>query len=233
MATFNTLCLELFLLAQQGIDDVAGAARGWVWEEAITTRLAERGVPVESVPGGYRVLGFLSLSGLMHQVDATLACTDAIVLAEWKAYGGTFPKNELLRFKAATDDYYMSFGKAGLSRPVFRLFGGIGSASNDLRRYAALHGIALMESDRWPLPILACTEFVWPGDPGTRPSVYEQRALAWGVRPLQRVMYPQSSGGFLLPRPESAARIDSFLRLHEYWSDQLWDAMDLDLGGPE
>ena len=73
----------------------------------------------------------------------TLSCTDAIVLAEWKAYRGVFPKNELLRFKAATDDYYMSLGTAGLSRPVFRIFGGIGIASDDLRRYAALHGIAL------------------------------------------------------------------------------------------
>ena len=233
MATFNALCLELFVLAQKGIDHVAGAARGRIWEEAVAMQLAQRGIPIESVPGGYRVLGFFSLSGLMHQVDATLSCTDAIVIAEWKAYGGTFPKNELLRFKAATDDYYMSFGTFGLSRPVFRLFGGIGNASDDLRRYAALHGIALIESDRWPLPILSCSEFVWPGEPATGPSVYEKRALAWGARPLQRVMCPQASGGFLLPRPESAARIESFLRLHEYWSDQLWDVVDLKLGGPE
>ena len=53
--------------AQQGIDDVVGAARGRVWEEAIAAHLAQRGIPVESVPGGYRVLGFLSLSGLMRR----------------------------------------------------------------------------------------------------------------------------------------------------------------------
>ena len=233
MPTFNVLSLELFVLAQRGIDDVAGARRGRIWEEAVAVQLARRGIPVESVPGGYRVLGFFSLSGLMHQVDATLSCTDAIVLAEWKAYRGAFPKNDLLRFKAATDDYYMTFGTAGLTRPVFRIFGGIGSATDDLRRYAALHGIALIEGDRWPLPMLACSEFVWPGEPTTGPSVYEQRALAWGVRPLQRVMCPQASGGFLLPRPESPARIESFLRLHEHWSDQLWDVVDLDFGGPE
>ena len=221
------------MLAQQGIDHETGTARGRVWEGAVAARLAERGIPVESVPGGYRVLGFLSLSGLMHQVDTTLACTDAIVLAEWKAYDGTFPKNDLLRFKAATDDYYMAFGKAGLSRPVLRPFGGLGGASYGLRRYAAVHEIALIERDRWPVPILACTELVWPGDPVTGPSVYEQRALAWGVRPLQRVMCPQPSGGFLLLRPVSAARIDSFLRLHKHWSDQFWDVVDLDLGGPE
>ena len=233
MVTFSGLCLDLFVLAQQETDSAVGASRGRVWEDAVAERLAGRGIPVESVPGGYRVLGFLSLSGLAHQVDSALACSDAIILAEWKAYRGTLPKNELLRFKAATDDYYMAFGAAGLSRPVLRVFGGIGEASHELRRYAALHGIALIERDRWPVPILASTEFIWPGNPADGPSGNEQHALAWGVRPLQRVLRPHQSGGFLLPRPQSAARVDSLLLLHEHWSDRLWDDIDFDLGGPE
>lgn len=233
MVRFTDLCLDLFALAQQQTDDGIGATRGQVWEDAVAERLAERGIPVESVPGGYRVLGFISLSGLLHQVDSTLACSDAHVIAEWKAYRGTLPKNELLRFKAATDDYYMAFGAAGLSRPVFRLFGGIGEASCELRRYAAMHGIVLIERDRWPLPILASTECAWPGNRAGGPSVSEQIALAWGVRPMQRVICPHPSGGFLLPRPPSLARVDSVLRLHEYWSDRLWDDLDLGLSGPE
>lgn len=233
MATFTELCFDLFVLAQQGTDDAVGAARGRIWEEAVAERLGERGIPVESVPGGYRVLGFMSLSGLLHQVDSTLACSDAIILAEWKAYRGALPKNDLLRFKAATDDYYMAFGAAGLSKPVFRLFGGIGEASYELRRYAALHGIAIIERDRWPLPILASNECVWPGNAAAGPSVHEQNALAWGVRPLQRVICVQPSGGFFLPQPQSAARVDSLLRLHEHWSDELWEVVDLELDGPE
>ena len=233
MATFTGLCLDLFVLAQQETGSAVGAAPGRVWEDAVAERLAGRGIPVESVPGGYRVLGFMSLSGLPHQVDSTLSCTDAIILAEWKAYRGTFPKNELLRFKAATDDYYMAFGAADLSKPVFRVFGGIGEASYELRSYAALHGIALLERDRWPLPILASTERIWPGSPVGAPSGNEQKALAWGVRPLQRVLRPHPSGGFLLPRPQSVARVDAFLRLHEHWSDRLWEDIDLELAGPE
>ena len=233
MVTFNTLCLELFLLAQQGIGNTPGAVRGRVWEEVVAGQLARHGIPIESVPGGYRVLGFCSLSGLRHQVDATLSCANSIVLAEWKAYRGALPKNELLRFKAATDDYYMSFATSGLSRPVHRIFGGIGSATDELRRYAALHGIALIESERWPLPVLACPEFVWPSDLTAGPSLVDQRSLAWGVRPLQRVMRPQESGGFLYPRPGTPARLESLLRLHEYWSDQLWGAVDRKFGGPD
>ena len=189
--------------------------------------------PSNSVPGGYRVLGFMSQSGLLHQIDSTLACSDAIVLAEWKAHRGRLPKNELLRFKAATDDYFMAFGAAGLSRPVFRLFGGVGEASYELRRYAALHGIALIERDRWPLPVLVSTECSWPGSHAGGPSVNEQRALAWGVRPMQRVICPHPSGGFLLPRSPSQARVDSVLHLHQHWSDQLWDDIDFELGDPE
>ena len=233
MARFTGLCLDLFVLAQQQLHDAVGTGRGRVWEDAVAERLAERGVPVESVPGGYRVLGFMSLSGLAHQVDSTLACSDAIILAEWKAYRGALPKNELLRFKAATDDYFMAFGAAGLSRPVFRLFGGIGEASYELRRYAALHGIALIERDLWPLPILVSTECIWPGNRAGGPSGNEQKALAWAVRPMQRVICPHPSGEFLLPRSPSLARVDSVLRLHEYWSDQLWDDIDFELGDPE
>ena len=236
MLTFDSLCLELFVLAQQGIDDVAGAsgkARGSVWEELVADHLAHRGVHVESVPGGYRVLGFSSVSGLMHQVDATLACTNAIVIAEWKAYRGTLPKNELLRFKASTDDYFMSFGSSGLTQPVFRVFGGIGSASDSLRRYAAVHGIALIEQERWPLSVLISEEVVWPGALTAAPSFSDRKALAWGVRPMQHVMCPQASGGFLFPRPESAARVTSFLRLHDHWSDRLWEVVDLHCDGPE
>lgn len=232
VATIASLCLELFVLAQKENSDVNGAARGRMWEMAVAAMLADRGIAIESVPGGYRVLGFLSLSQLMHQVDATLSCTDAIILAEWKAYSGAFPKNELLRFKAATDDFYMSFGTVGRSHPVVRLFGGIGTASNELRQYAALHGIVLMEIDRWPLPVLASNEVIWPGALTACPSVHEQKALSWGARPMQRVMRPQASGGFLVPRPKSAARIESLLRLHEYWSDRLWEAVDLELGSP-
>ena len=233
MAKFTDLCLDLFVLAQQQADDAVGSGRGQVWEDAVAERLAGRGIPVESVPGGYRVLGFMSLSGLLHQVDSTLSCLDAIVLAEWKAYRGAWPKNELLRFKAATDDYFMALGAAGLSRPVFRVLGGIGKASYELRRYAALHGIAIIERDRWPLPILASTECIWPGNLADGPSLNEQEALAWGVRPLQRVLRPHRSGGFLMPRPQSGARVDSILRLHEHWSDRLWEEIDLELSGPE
>ncbi len=65
---------------------------------------------IEPQPGGCSFLGRASLSGLAHQVDAVIGCRDVIVIGEWKAYRGTIPKNELLRFKAVSDDYYLSLG---------------------------------------------------------------------------------------------------------------------------
>ena len=52
----------------------------------------------------------MPLSTLKHQIDGTLDCADAIVIADWKAFKDKLPKNELLRFKTATDDYFMAFG---------------------------------------------------------------------------------------------------------------------------
>lgn len=223
---FAAICRDLFLVAQQDLLAARGPMRGRLWEEQVAACLLRCGVPVECVPGGYRVLGHVSLSGLAHQVDATFGCTDAVVLAEWKAHRGALPKNELLRFKAVTDDYYMAFGHGRPSRPVLRLFGGTGMASDNLRAYAALHGIALIERERWPLPFLASDDFVWPDGPTAGPSDDDRRSLSWGARPLQQVLVPQHGGGYLFPRPASPSRIGAILRLHDYWSDRLWDAMD-------
>ena len=164
----------------------------------ITTAISESrhrhtGHPLFQHPA--RAFGHISLSGLGHQLDGALGCFDALVLAEWKAYRGKLPKNELLRFKAATDDYYTARGHSRLSRPVFRIFGGVGTASDSLRAYAALHGIALIDSDRWPLALLAASDFIWPQDPTSGPPSSDRRTLCWGIRSMQSVLRPHVSGG--------------------------------------
>jgi hypothetical protein len=105
------------------------------------------------MPGGIRVFGILPASGLRHQIDATIDCTDAHVIGEWKSYRGPVPKNEVLRFKAATDDLYEALIGCRVRWPIIRLFGVRGDASRELRWYAARHGIALIERSRWPAPV--------------------------------------------------------------------------------
>ncbi len=225
MLTFSSLCRDLFLLSQYGIDG-EGPLRGFRWEARIAEYLGRNGAPVEALPGGCRVFGHASLSGLAHQIDGAIGCDDSLVVGEWKAHRGRIPKNELLRFKAATDDYFMAMPGRGPRRPVLRVFGGAGRASRELRTYAAVHGIALIDPERWPAPVLAAAGRSWPSVHSSPPPPSDSKRLMWLARPVQRVLVPQPAGGFLVPRPPSTASINAALDLQDEWSDRLWEAFD-------
>ncbi len=220
---YSALARDLFLLAQDP-DDQPGPERGPRWEAEIADELALQGYPVESIPGGIRVFGVLPASGLRHQTDAAIDCADAHVIGEWKSYRGPVPKNEVLRFKAVTDDLYDALARQRVRQPVLRLFGVRGDASLELRWYAARHGITLVERSRWPAPVLADVALPWP--PGEGPGRIDRQRLSWLSRPLQKV-YPQLPDGSLrLPRPLPDAAVEALLDLHDRWSDRLWESLD-------
>jgi hypothetical protein len=228
------LCRDLYTLAQDVASDntiTPGPARGWRWENRIANTLAHRGYPVEAMPGGVRVFGVVPASGLCHQTDAALSCADAHVIGEWKSYTGSVPKNELLRFKAATDDLYDTLALRLPRQPVLRLFGVGGDVSSQLRWYAARHGIALVERTRWPAPVLADPDLAWPADGA--PSTTDLRRLRWLSRPLQQV-YPQLPDGSLrLPPPLPDPAVDALLTLQDRWSARLWALLDAEPGSFE
>lgn len=215
---FPVLCRDLYLLAQE-IDPTPGPARGWAWERRIAETLFLRGFPVRSVAGGLEVHGAVPASGLRHQIDAEIGCRDALVIGEWKAYSSPIPKNEVLRFKAVTDDIYESMSAQPPRRPLLRLFGSAGDASYELRRYAARHGIALVERSRWPAAVLADRELRWPD--GMAPTEYDRRRLAWLCRPMQRVLRPRPDGSLVISRSPAEPAIDALLALHDWWSKRL------------
>jgi hypothetical protein len=216
MATFTQLVRDLFCLAHvHHASGEAGDGRGF--ELRVERHLAAIGVRPVDVFSGVRSLGSQSLSGLYHQIDATGATREAVVIGEWKAYRGAIPKNDLLRFKAVTDDYWLRQHRFATA-PVMRVFGGTGYVSPALRRYAAQWGICLITTDRWPSPLLASTTTTWPD---SAPDRLERRYLAWLTRPLDAVCAPQEDGSWRIPRPLLDATVDHFLRLHDRWSDQL------------
>ena len=232
MITLASLCRDLFLLAHTDIDG-HGPRRGWEWERRISEYLASRNVPAESHPGGYTVFGHVSLSTLKHQIDGSIGCSDAIVVAEWKAFKDRMPKNELLRFKAASDDYFMALGSNMPNRPVVRIFGGTGYASDEIRAYAYLHGIVLIEKERWPTPTLVSNSVIQNSAKFTGPEVADRKHMAWTFRPVQKVLVAQKDGSFVFPKPPPTAMINSLSSIHEYWSDALWEEMDSEPGGFE
>jgi hypothetical protein len=229
MLTFAALCRDLFLLAQDPLLE-AGAIRGTEWENRVAGHLTLRGLPVEAMPGSCKVFGHASLSGLTHQIDGTIGCPDALVIGEWKAHRGAIPKNELLRFKAATDDYYMAMAGDIPARPVMRVFGGAGRASRELRSYAALHGITVIDPECWPAPLLAHDRLRWPQQRQPVPPPDDRRVLTWLSRPLQQVLQPLTGGAFRIPPLPPVPKLTAALDLHDHWSGRLWDAADANVG---
>lgn len=221
---FSRMCLDIFLLSHLMPDGI-GPARGHQWEAMIANHLADRGVRLEAVPGACTLLNHVSLSGLAHQIDTAASCRDAIVIGEWKAYSGSIPKNELLRFRAATEDYYMAIPSVGVMRPILRVFGGSGASSQELRAYAAHCGIALIDRNIWPAPVLASTEMSFLGPSANLPA-RDRKRLSWLWRPLQRLLVPDPGRGFLIPSPASPAMVTALLALQESWSEHIWELLD-------
>lgn len=220
---FPVLCRDLYLLTQE-IDSVSGPERGWRWEQRIAEALFVRGFPVRSVAGGLEVHGAVPASGLRHQIDAEIGCRDALVIGEWKAYRAPIPKNEVLRFKAVTDDIFDTMSTRPPRMALMRVFGAAGDVSDELRRYAARHGIALVERGRWPAAVLADTELRWPA--GLAPADSDRRRLAWLCRPMQSVLRRQPDGSLLMTRAPADRAIEAVLALQDCWSERLNDILE-------
>ena len=135
MVSFTAFLSDLFCLAHAHLA-TATAGDGRAFERRVARHLSRSEFVRSRCSPGVRSLGSQSLSGLHHQIDATGATREAIVIGEWKAYRGAIPKNELMRFKAATDDYWLRQHPFATTS-VVRVFGGTGHASPALRRYAA------------------------------------------------------------------------------------------------
>ena len=217
MTSLGALCLDLFLLGHAHL--AAGhAGDGAGLERRIRAHLDAKG---ESNPHGFRVFGRRSLSGIYHQLDEQTRCARAAVVGEWKAYTGQIPKNDLLRFKAATDDYWLS-PSTRRDRPVIRIFGGTGTVTPAMRVYAAQWGIILITPDRWPIPTLTDPDLLWaPGDL-PEPAARDVRALATITRPLNDILAPMAHGGWQAPPMPTAADLATRFRLWQTWSDRAW-----------
>ena len=217
MSTFAQLCADFFLLCHAHLAaGIVGDGSGF--ERRVRGHLDAMGLPDAR---GFRVLGRRSISGLYHQIDEQTGCGDALVIGEWKAYSGRIPKNDLLRFKAATDDYWMA-GASDIGLPVIRVFGGTGRVTEAMRTYAAHCGIVLVTPDRWPVPTVCDEDLLWsPGDLDP-PSGVDRRTMSSVVLPLNAVLAPQADGSWRIPPVAPAADVASRLRLWKHWSDRAW-----------
>lgn len=217
MPSLSSVCLDVFLV---GIDYAADgrAGDGYGFERVVAEHLARRGVAVRAGECT-RVVGPQSLSGLRHQIDAQGDVGEGLLIGEWKAHRGRIPKNELLRFHAVTEDYWL-LNPGASDRPVFRFFGGTGSVTPAARRFAARWGITLISPDTWPALVLADPMIAWPDGDG--PTPHDRRVLAWLSRPIQSVFEQGMDGRISLPPPVDDATLNARLALHDRWSEAAW-----------
>lgn len=152
----SALSLDLFLLGHAHLQ-AGEIGDGYAFERRVRHHLQVQGM---QHAGGFRVFGRRTLSGLYHQLDQQTRCVDALVVGEWKAYRGAIPKNDLLRFKAGSDDYWMNTRLSERSA-IIRIFGGTGQVTSAMRTYAAQAGIMLITPDRWPILALCDPHLLW------------------------------------------------------------------------
>lgn len=221
MTALSALCLDLFLLGHAHL--AAGqAGEGAAFERRVRSHLDMLGLPDAR---GFRVFCRRSLSGMYHQLDEQSACHGALVVGEWKAYTGRIPKNDLLRFKAATDDYWLA-GARRSQFPVVRIFGGTGSVSDSMRVYAAQSGIVLVTPDRWPIHALCNRDLLWAAGDLRGVGPVDRRTLMSLVRPLNDVLAPQVDGSWRIAPVANSADIFARLRVWEHWSELAWEWWD-------
>lgn len=211
LPSFAECCLAVFLAAQEPIDPRQNS--GGVWEARATSALEALGVLVAHGPR-LDTFGLVGASGLGHQIDASFRCRDALVLAEWKARPASgLGKAELLAFKAASDDVAAAVVAGGCNLPIMRMFGGPVRIPGRLRRYAAATGIATIDLEVWPSPVLANVETSWAELGG--PTVQERRLL-------NQLTLPVGSTGL----DASVGSLTSRLDLQDEWSARLWELVD-------
>lgn len=221
MSSLAGLCLDLFLMGHAHLAS-GQAGDGFGFERRVRSHLDALGLPTSR---DFRVFGRRSLSGIYHQLDEQTSCREALVVGEWKSYTEQIPKNDLLRFKAATDDYWL-LEQPAAELPVVRVFGGTGRVTEAMRTYAAHWGIVLITPDRWPIPALCDQDLLWgPGDL-RGPAVVDQRTLASLIGPLGAVLVPQEDGSWRIPTMAAATDIAHRLKVWEHWSDVAWSWWD-------
>lgn len=130
------LSLELFTAMY-----AATPGDGDAWEVLARASLTRRGASVAQIPGGATLFGFAPASGLPHQLDAVIGLDDGFVILELKAHGGVVPKNDLLRFAAATDDFIVGLGRDLPRRPIYRVVASLGRISQGMRRLPPSAGL--------------------------------------------------------------------------------------------
>jgi hypothetical protein len=134
--------------------DLKGPARGRLFEQTLYGEWEGRRLELDTRAGGRLVRGYRSASGLIHENDGVIVAPDLTVHVEAKHLTDVVPKNEVLVFNQKGLDYFAAEAVDLRRRPFYRVLISGGPVSDEVRSFALLWGIVLVDPDRLPLPVL-------------------------------------------------------------------------------
>lgn len=224
--TIYRLALGGFALARYWeAEDLRGPARGRAFEAALyhfcelyDLRLSERA-------GSCTFLGVRSASGLRHESDAVIAAPAVTIHVEVKHLAGQVSKDDLMLFNQKGLDFLMAGDPQICRRPLYRVFLSGSSLSREARKFAIAWGIAVVEPDWLPLPLLH-----WLVGSSLSPSGIRADRI-WDevprlVLPLQERLTRLST---CLDRHDTCLaghRMDVVLDFQEREGDDYWSSLD-------
>lgn len=153
-AIIYEMALDLFAIVQYWKPPVDGAARGRLFEKILYRHCEKRRLPLMETAGSRTVRGVRAASGIMHENDAVIACSDLTIQCELKHLSGEVSKNDLLIFNQKGIDYLCAEDQRLRRLPLYRIFLSGNLLNPSARRFALQWGIVVIEPDRLPLALV-------------------------------------------------------------------------------
>lgn len=204
-----------------------GAARGRGFEAALYRFCGRWGLRLSERAGARTLRGVRSASGLRHESDGVIAAPDATVHIETKHLTGEVSKADLMIFNQKGLDHILTGDKQVCRRPLYRMLLSGSPLSHEARRFALAWGIAVVEPDRLPLPLLH-----WLAGSSLSPQPTALSDRAWEevprlVVPLQERLLRLSACLDGCGAALSDHRLDSALRdIQERDGGRYWSLLD-------
>lgn len=207
-----------------------GPARGRAFEAALHALCDSAGLRLSERAGALTLRGSGTASGLRHESDAVVAAADATVHIEAKCLSSPVSKGELMVFNQKGLDFLLADGLEIRGRPLYRVFLSAGPLSPEARRFALLWGIAAIEPDCLPLPLihwLAGSMLRLP-DGAAASAGRVWREVPHLVAPLQERV--RRAAGCVVGggcgEMISSARMDATMGMQRSFGELCWDAID-------
>jgi len=148
------LLVQSYAIVEVGGLSGYGSERGRNFENLFYNLCERRGIHLSEKAGSTSLAEQHSASGLRHEVDGGTRDVTCVTHWELKHLTTKLEKNELLIFNSKSLDFLQGSSQFYAKIPMNRFLLSGYNIRDDCRHYAALWGIAVIEPQRLPLPLI-------------------------------------------------------------------------------